>query len=445
MGKFYSDTLEKGIHILYFQSDKSKYPEGVKLIEEAVDLREPDAYYFLARCYAWGDGNVEENMTKARLLSKQGIDLGSDICVLGADRFSGLTAEIKSSMKHSLYESFEAVKSMAESGNPMAQYAIGLFYFWQDVTEIQQPKSQQEYSVLKAKNALESHKWFKMAATQGCIPAFRNVYASLRDGKNGIVKDLKAAIDYAEKCKKYVDLFYFYYELGEICENLNINKKALQWYEEGFANGDSYCGNRLGNLFLYGEAVKEDQEKAFNYFCMAAKAGNVYSIYNMGRCYDNGWGINKNDNMAFKCFYEAAQQGHADSQRYLAYYFYEGQGGAPVDYSQSFYWANSAVEQGNSAAKYFLGRCYLYGNGVQQNPELAKKYFEENAAECDNDDSYRFIGEMYEVGRGVPVNKDRAIEYYKMAADAGNDDARDDLLRLKGNFFNKWLFRKNKL
>ena len=86
MENYYSDTLREGLRLLYFQADQSRFPEGVRLLEEAVANEEPHAFYFLARCYGWGDGNVKENDKKARQLSKRGIELGSDLCVLGADR-----------------------------------------------------------------------------------------------------------------------------------------------------------------------------------------------------------------------------------------------------------------------------------------------------------------------------------------------------------------------
>ena len=37
MGKFYSDTLEDAIKLIYFQSNPARYPEGVKLLEKAVE------------------------------------------------------------------------------------------------------------------------------------------------------------------------------------------------------------------------------------------------------------------------------------------------------------------------------------------------------------------------------------------------------------------------
>ncbi len=44
MGKFYSDTLEAGIKLLYFQADETRFPEGVALLEKAVAADEPPEF-----------------------------------------------------------------------------------------------------------------------------------------------------------------------------------------------------------------------------------------------------------------------------------------------------------------------------------------------------------------------------------------------------------------
>ena len=36
MGRFYSDTLEEGVRLIYFQADPALFPQGVKLVEQAV-------------------------------------------------------------------------------------------------------------------------------------------------------------------------------------------------------------------------------------------------------------------------------------------------------------------------------------------------------------------------------------------------------------------------
>ena len=122
MRNYYSDTLKEGLRLLYFQAeDSSRYAEGVQLLEQAVANEEPDAFYFLARCYGWGDGNVKDDDRKAKKLSKRGIELGSDLCVLGADRMDILKGDIEKAMTGTLKDAFDGVLAMAEDGEPMAK------------------------------------------------------------------------------------------------------------------------------------------------------------------------------------------------------------------------------------------------------------------------------------------------------------------------------------
>lgn len=65
MSKYYSETLDQALKLLYFQADSGKFPEGVRLLEKAVNNGEADDCYFLARCYAWEDGNVKYSRKKA--------------------------------------------------------------------------------------------------------------------------------------------------------------------------------------------------------------------------------------------------------------------------------------------------------------------------------------------------------------------------------------------
>lgn len=440
MGRFYSDELEQGILLLYFQTDTSKYAEGVKLIEQAAAKDEPDAYYFLARCYAWGDGGVEGDDKKAEDLSKKGIELGSDLCVLGADRFDGLHGELEAAMHHSLAESFEAVKRKAQAGEPMAQYAVGLFYYWQDIVELQQPKSQAEYERNEIQNGIESHKWFRMAARSGCIPAYQNVYRSLAYGGNGIAKDLKAALAYAEEAKTYVKLSGANcFSVASDYEDVQNYERQRVWAEMGAAQDNGDCFNELGRIYLVGKGVPKDERKAYEHFCQADARNNRYGSYNAGRCLYYGWGVPADRSQAFTYFQKAAGQGHSNSQEFLAQYYFEGQYGITQDYQECRRWAEKAAEQGEAGAKYYLGWCYLNGaGGVMQNFQLALRYFNECVAGKNHGEAYWCLGEIYDKGLGMPENVEMAAFNYEKAAAYGCVKAQADVARFKKNLFGKW-------
>ncbi len=271
MGKFYSDELERGIQLLYHQGDKAKYPEAVSLIERAAANNEPDAFYVLARCYAWGDSGFpdsEENDKKALELSQRGAELGSNLAILGADRFFALE-ELRPYMKVSHEQAFEGAVKQAEEGNPLAMYAVGLVYFWGDVLEL--PK----YALASAReNAVEGVKWFDRATALGFMPAFRNAYISRTQGTNDVPVDVQGAIALVERVQDSgVISSSFFSNIGNDYEKIGRLDKMLEWYNRGVAAGDDFCMFNLAVSYEKGIGVEKSEEMAIKYYQMAKDAG----------------------------------------------------------------------------------------------------------------------------------------------------------------------------
>ena len=349
--KFYSNELEEGIRLLYFQTDSSKYPEGVKLIQRACDKNEPDAFYYMARCYAWENGNVKGDEQKAIEYSQKGASLGSDLCIIGADRFDALK-HIQDVMQHSLKEAFDAVKEMALAGNPMAQYAIGLFYFWGDVIAFQKWSGREEFDKLEEENGKEGVRWFIMAAEQGCIPAFENVYLSARNGSNGIRKNVKAALKYVEQLQDKVQIPpNICAMIGDDYEKEKNTVKQIVWYEKGVAGGDSISMNNLGLVYLDEKSGYTDREKAVSLFMQGVEAGEPYSMHNLARCYFYGWGITQNQQMAFELFEKAAMKNVIPAKYFLGKYYEEGLGGIKKDMNRAISYYQQASDKGNTNAR----------------------------------------------------------------------------------------------
>ncbi len=271
MGIFYSNELEKGIKLLYHQNDKSKYPEAVSLIEKAAANNEPDAYYVLARCYAWGDSGLpdsKENDKKALELSQRGAELGSSLAILGADRFSRLKA-VQPFMKVTHEQAFEEAVKMAESGNALAMYAVGLVYFWGDIVSL--PK----YALSSRKeNSMAGVKWFDKAADKGFIPAFRNAYISRRDGTNEVLVDIAAAVRLVEIVEKHCEIPpRFYANIGNDYDKLGQKDKMIEWYQRGVESGDANSMFNLAYSYEYGDGVPKDYAMAVKFYQQAKDAG----------------------------------------------------------------------------------------------------------------------------------------------------------------------------
>lgn len=298
MGKFYSDELTRGIELLYCQSDTSKYPEAMRLIEMAAQRDEPDAYYVLARCYAWGDCGYQdskENDLKALELSKKGTELGSALCVLGADRFSELDA-MKPYMKGTHEQAFEAVVQQADSGNAMAMYAVGLVYYWGDILSL--PKY--DKNSVEA-NSLEGIKWFDKASMAGFMPALRNSFNSRINGNNDVKINKEGAIAFLESVEGYCQVpINMHTTIGNCYSDLKRYDKMIEWYKKGAELHDP--GSTYSLAYVYGDGigVPADYNLSTDWALKALKYGNRKANFYAGKGYFFGYGIPQDYELAFK-------------------------------------------------------------------------------------------------------------------------------------------------
>lgn len=437
MERYYSDILCKGLRLLYFQADSAKFSEGVRLLEKAVENEEPHAFYFLARCYGWGDGNVKEDERKAKQLSKRGIELGSDLCVLGAERMDILKGDVRSAMTGTLMDAFNGVLAMADGGEPMAQYAIGLFYFWGDMYLNFQNPSKENFAKCEKENAAEALKWFRRSAELGCIPSFRNAFNSVRNGINGVTKNLEEALRWGETMSGKVDMRDYYHSFILDYQKLQRHADAIRWCEKGAREGVADCAVDLGLAYLSGDkGVAADAVKALQLFNTAAQAGEEYGSYNAGRCYYNGQGCTKDYNEAFRCFEQAFRGGHPTAQWYLAHCYFWGRGVEP-DYEMAVRMMNGLLNKKQNYPKELMGYCCLYGKGTGVDMVRGKRLLEE-AAQANNGQAWMFLGDMYDKAAGVPENIPMAVSCYQKAADKKIEGASEALKRYKKTLFGKW-------
>ena len=84
---------------------------------------------------------------------------------------------------------------------------------------------------------------------------------------------------------------------------------------------------------------------------------------------------NRNYEEAVKCFSKAALQGNLHGLFNLARCYYEGFG-IPQDYICAFKLFNYLFDKGDSSALIALGKCYLFGHGTQKNYYVALNFFQ---------------------------------------------------------------------
>lgn len=115
----------------------------------------------------------------------------------------------------------------------------------------------------------------------------------------------------------------------------------------------------VGLMYLTGEGVEPDAEKALSWLLKAADQSDADAQSNLGIVFDTGFfGMRPPDPVeAVKWFRRAASQGHDGAQYNLGVAYAEGKGVSP-DHVQVVKWWTEAAEAGNARAQYNLGVYY---------------------------------------------------------------------------------------
>ena len=114
------------------------------------------------------------------------------------------------------------------------------------------------------------------------------------------------------------------------------------------SSGYKYIGRKIESVDdpnLNGKSVIDDDEVAFRDFQIATEQGDAMAQCFLGLMYVNGRGIPQNDDKAYEWFQKAAEQGNAMAQCNLGLMYGSGRG-VPQDDIKAFEWYQKAAEQG---------------------------------------------------------------------------------------------------
>jgi uncharacterized protein len=158
-----------------------------------------------------------------------------------------------------------------------------------------------------------------------------------------------------------------------------------------------------------------------------AKAGYAHAQYRIGRLFELGRGVKKDDATANGWYRKAAEQGYANAQYSLASQLGSGSG-FPKDRDQEALWKEAAkwyraaAEQGHAKAQGWIGYYYWYGRGgVPRSDTEALKWFKKGAAQNDRHSLYMLAmmqsddGSPYNKGNVAPDDTAAARNYLKAA------------------------------
>lgn len=148
--------------------------------------------------------------------------------------------------------------------------------------------------------------------------------------------------------------------------------KTLAHLKKQAQGGDISAQNELGNMYNFGDGVKQDYAQALFWYRKAAEKGNAYSQFQLGGLYHFGHGARQDDREAFAWVMKAAQQGNWDAEFYISTSYSVGWG-VPKDDVQSANWLRKAGTQGDARSQFYLGIDFEAGQGVPQ--DYSEAYF----------------------------------------------------------------------
>lgn len=106
--------------------------------------------------------------------------------------------------------------------------------------------------------------------------------------------------------------------------------------------------------------------RAYKKFFAAAREGHADSQFNVALMYEQGIGVGKDEKEAFAWYDKSASQGNAAAQYNLGV-LYENGRGTRIDFAKANEWYRKASVQGDALAIGNLGMLYVRGQGVKEN------------------------------------------------------------------------------
>ncbi len=249
------------------------------------------------------------------------------------------------------------------------------------------------------------------AAAQPKVPANRN---SVAPG----AAPLQSAPSNAAK----PDLAFGAFQRGEFLTAFQFATERIE------QNNDPIAMTLLGELYANGFGMPQDDNKAAEWYRLAAARGDRNAMFALAMFALNGRAGPRDREQSAKWLAAAAKLGHPEAAYDLALLYVEGQL-FPQDFKRAAELLRVAADAGSPDAQYALGTFYKDGRGVPKDMHEAVKLWAA-AALADNTDAQVEYGIALYNGDGVARDEDAAAELFRKAARRGSPIAQDRLARI---------------
>jgi FOG: TPR repeat, SEL1 subfamily len=132
--------------------------------------------------------------------------------------------------------------------------------------------------------------------------------------------------------------------------------KAMPIFHRLAEQGRLSAMHSIAHTYLYGIAgIKQDYDKAFQWFTRAAAGGCPQAMYHLGLCNAEGYGTPKNPPLAVEWYKKSAAHGDEDAA-YRVGDCYERGFGVDQNRDEAIMWYQKAARQGQPEAQERLTR-----------------------------------------------------------------------------------------
>lgn len=199
-------------------------------------------------------------------------------------------------------------------------------------------------------------------------------------------------------------------------------KEGLYWTRKAADAGYARSMSNMGYVYLNGYGVEKDFEVAREWLEKAAEEDVHAAQYLLGVIYHRGHGVSANIGRAKRWYTKAADQNNSNALLGLGNIYMNGEQGTPKNFEKALEYFHRASKLGNHIADNNIGVLYRNGQGVEKDHEEAMKWF----VKANEKDYYLAkwnIGNLYEHGMGVPKSPSKALAWKLESAELGYANA----------------------
>lgn len=184
--------------------------------------------------------------------------------------------------------------------------------------------------------------------------------------------------------------------------------------------GDPEAQYEVGIMYLKGQGVEQDRDKAFEWLKASAASGYALAESKLARI--------EEQESKFDQLHDQADGGNVDAQYELAMMYLKGRG-VEADEKAALRYLQMAVDKGDDKAITRLGIIRYKGEAGKADYAAALKLFSRVSDRSVLAQYY--LGEMYASGSGVKKDYKAAIDWYRKAADGGFNRAAGKIINME--------------